>query len=91
MGERSCCGVSLFLGHSPYTPEQWWQAQHGAQPGFGFLPGCLPLLQYFMQCRIDTDSRLEPEELAGKAGMWQYRDPLNPPGTNLCIGSLVVL
>ncbi|KAK1342044.1 hypothetical protein QTO34_016797 [Cnephaeus nilssonii] len=37
-------------------------------------------MHYFVLCRIDVDSKLEPNELASKAELWWCGDPLIPAG-----------
>ncbi|EPQ15264.1 DENN domain-containing protein 5B [Myotis brandtii] len=74
-------------------------SQSGAapSPGSGSSPAACRFSHYFMLCRIDTDSKLEPDELAGEAGLQRRRSPLIPAGqaegphqcTNPCTKALV--
>lgn len=52
----------------------------GHSPGLGSgssLAACR-IAHYFMLCRMDGDSRLEPNKLVGKAGLRQLRGSLIP-------------
>ncbi|ELK25672.1 DENN domain-containing protein 5B [Myotis davidii] len=84
--ECSCGGVSLSCGHSPCMPKcghsgglsRARMSRSGAapSPGLGSSPAACRFSHYFVLCRIDTDSKLEPDELAGEAGLRRRRSPL---------------
>lgn len=42
-------------------------------PGSGSSPAACRFAHYFVLCGIDADSGLEPDELAGKAGLRRRR------------------
>lgn len=54
-------------------------------PGSGSSPAACRFAHYFVLCGIDADSGLEPDELAGKAGLrWRggpFRDAGGAAGT----------
>lgn len=54
----------------------------GAAPGpaSGSSPAACRFAHYFVLCGIDADSGLEPDELAGKAGLRQRGVPLRDAG-----------
>lgn len=45
-------------------------------PGSGSSPAACRFAHYFVLCGIDADSGLEPDELAGKAGLRRRGGPL---------------
>lgn len=45
-------------------------------PGSGSSPAACRFAHYFVLCGIDADSGLEPDELAGKAGLRRREGPL---------------
>lgn len=55
----------------------------GAAPGpaSGSSPAACRFAHYFVLCGIDADSGLEPDELAGKAGLRQRGVPSGTRGT----------
>lgn len=52
----------------------------GAAPGPGSSPAACRFAHYFVLCGIDADSGLEPDELAGKAGLRRCGDPIRDVG-----------
>lgn len=52
----------------------------GAAPGPGSSPAACRFAHYFVVCGIDADSGLEPDELAGKAGLRRDGGPLRHAG-----------
>lgn len=52
----------------------------GATPGPGSSPAACRFAHYFVLCGIDADSGLEPDELAGKAGLWRCGGSLRNAG-----------
>lgn len=49
-------------------------------PGSGSSPTACRFAHYFVLCGIDADSGLEPDELAGKAGLRRRGGPLRDAG-----------
>lgn len=49
-------------------------------PGSGSSPAACRFAHYFVLCGIDADSGLEPDELAGKAGLRRRGGPLRDVG-----------
>nr|KAF6374197.1 hypothetical protein mPipKuh1_009433 [Pipistrellus kuhlii] len=81
--------VSLACGHTPAClKRRLWQAQWGwdelewrsTQLGLGSSPGACPFTNDFMLCRTDANSRLKPNMLVGKAGLWRHGGALIPTG-----------